>query len=260
MLSHYLRKSAKPPWAYPFTAVIPHYHSVQALTACLACLWRQSESPYVIVLDVGSPPECRPHLEHLRSDRVEIHYLCPHQSRHPYWYIAAALDSGLALSHTERVYLTHCDVFHKDRTWLETLKKQCDARMPVVGYEISPRDHWGDEWHGMVGHTSTMLYLPVIRRIGALFALDWTVSKHVGGWSKRGAFIDTEVGFNRLLRGSYIIPHLVGHDDNEPYYEDSRFVHLRSMTTRLHGREGQRDEQWQATYRRVITAALEGTL
>lgn len=262
MFGAWKRRPDVAPHQHTVTVCIPHLETIRILKASLACLRRQTLSPYYLIIDTGSNSDVAAELEQFRADDCEIHYLRPHACRHSSWPISVALDMAQALCQTERLYMTHADVFHKDPEWLASLATLCTARRPVVGYEMSPRSWATDAWQGMVGHTSTMIYMPTVRNIGAMWNVDEAMAR-IGGYGQaKAAWPDTETAFGLILRSVGIRPLLVGHETNDPYYEDDTLIHVRSYTSRRHNPDWQGPER-DAYYRRadeVIQAAIDGSL
>src|SRR5215213_11308991 len=51
-----------PPHSYRITAAIPHLDTIEPLKVCIEVLRSQSERPYIMVIDTGSPRKIRTEL------------------------------------------------------------------------------------------------------------------------------------------------------------------------------------------------------
>lgn len=218
------------PWEYQVTVNIPHLMTPEALGWVIKLLQAQTIKPYIHVVDTGSTPEVCKQLEALRDDDVEIHYIRGHAYLHKSFVIAAALDLSMALCQSEYLFFTQTDVFMQHRGVLKLFVSQCNEQRPVVGYEISPR--WNDRWHGMVGHTATIVHMPTMRDIGATWNMlrgeeSYDLPMDLGDFT-HGGWPDTETTFNEVLREHHIRNHFVGHDTNGGNYIDEHIRHCRS--------------------------------
>lgn len=240
------------PWQVNVACIVPHRDTPDMLELCLKSLAWQAEKSYVYIVDTGSRRETLDKISTFCSHTVKLITLPVQNWRHPSACIAAAIDAGMACVQTERCYLTHVDVYLRKKTWLAELAQRTDARHPVVGYEMSPRDWLTADWRGMVGHTSTMLYMPTVWTCG----LHWTMEHAfrllgqspamTAGWP------DTETGFNLLCRRERIEPLLVGHETNSIFYRDDVLEHHRHMPSCVvHGFPSEKDRaerfsRWEA--------------
>lgn len=224
----------KPPSAYRVTAAIPHLNTLDPLRACIQLLRHQSERPYIVVVDTGSPRAVCDKMEDvLRAEDVEIHYIRAHGYSHPVEPISIALDTAQSRCPTKYLFHTHADCFLRDRRLLEHWMKLCTANHPVLGYRMSPRDWITDDWEWMVGHTATLMFMPTIHRIGATWS--WQRSKSMGIGPKEGSepgreawWPDTESGINYTLREAGITPIFMGEDVNYERQTDAQIDHVRS--------------------------------
>jgi hypothetical protein len=201
---------------------MPH-HSTPELLAVAAKLWRV-QGVAVHVIETGPTPT---HIPGVLTTRLPAQPL----TAHPSDCIAAACQLAQDMCETEFLIQTHVDVLPKRRDLAVYLRSLCSAERPVVGYEMSPRDHVPGQlatlWRGMVGHSLTICHVPTLRerkivwdRATAMreFGLDLT---NFNNW-------DTEVTFNLCLRREGILPHLIGHDKNYDLLDDELHVHCRS--------------------------------
>ncbi len=223
----------KKPWDYKVTAVVPCLDTYEQVRICTRLLELQGEKPYVLIIDTGSSPEEYKKIESLRSDSVEVHSIRLNGVLHPSDFPAMAMDLAFTLCRTPFLYATHADCFAKRRDLISHLLTMCPEKSPVVGYEISPRNH--SDWHGMVSHTATMYHMETMDKIGF-------------GWSQRRLcnmydisdyrpspirpnWPDTEILGNYILRMYKITPHLIGSEKNFSRQDDDNIDHFRSYTS-----------------------------
>jgi hypothetical protein len=143
------------------------------------------------------------------------------------------MDFAFSACRTKYLYATHADCFLRRKDFLEYLIGICPQKSPVVGYEISPRKH--ADWKGMVSHTASMYYMPVMDKIGFGWSLrrlanyynivDYTPSPNRPGWP------DTEILGNYILRKNNISPYLIGKELNFTRKKDDNIDHIRSFTS-----------------------------
>ena len=224
---------ATKPWNYTVTAAIPVIDTYEQVEICIRLLNLQTIRPYILVIDTGSTPEEYAKIESLRSDNIEVHAIRLNGVLHPSDFPAMAMDLAFTLCRTPFLFATHADCFLKKRDFLESLLTLCPAKSPVVGYELSPRNH--SDWRGMVSHTATMYHMPSMDKIGF-------------GWSQRRLcnlydmedyrpnvlrpnWPDTEILGNYILRMYKVKPHLIGHDKNFQRQTDENIDHFRSFTS-----------------------------
>jgi hypothetical protein len=221
-------RSPRRPWHWRVSAVVPHLDTVEPLRACLDLLRLQTEPPYLLVVDTGSPPAVCAELEGLRAPDCEVHFVRGHGYIHSSGPVTVAMDLGQALCRTEFMYATHTDVFLKRRDYLAWLLAQCSAGCPAVGYEMSPRSWATDQWRGMVSHTASMFHVPTLRRLGVTWNMEH--SYELAGWVGKPAqgWPDTETGMNLVLRRAGVSPKLIGPETNYALHEDANLVHVRS--------------------------------
>lgn len=221
----------KKPWEYRSTAVIPHLDTLEYLTCLVELLRLQTEAPYIIIVDTGSPFNTCEQLEKLRSADVEIHYIRGNGYSHTSEPVAVALDLGMARANTPRIFLTHTDCFPMRRDALAWLGGQCDAITPVVGWEMSERSWLTDEWKGMVSHTFTMLHAPTMRRVGATWHMGRARDKlGLDAGYRSDGWPDTETGFAYCLRAAGVKVKLLGSEVNYERQITEWWDHARSLT------------------------------
>lgn len=225
----------KKPWRYLVTAAIPVMDTPDTLGVVIDILRLQSERPYVVVIDTGSLPEQFSQIERFRAEDVEIHSLRLNGVQHPSDFPAMAMDVAFTVCRTPYLFATHADCFLRKRSLLEELVQLCRERSPVVGYELSPRQH--KDWKGMFGHTCTMFDMAVMDQIGAGWSMRrlarlFGVTDHAPD-PRRPSWPDTELLLNYLVRERGIRPHLIGGEENSLRTRDDNIDHCRSLTSGL---------------------------
>lgn len=248
------------PWHRAITAALVHVDTPELLRVAVESLRCQTDRPHIIVVDAGSHARHRDAILSLEADDVELVLLRPRAWRATSQAVAAAMDCAFALTQTEFSFATHVDVFLKQRDLLESMRSQCDANTPIVGYQMSERPAWdSDLWRAMPSHTATLYHMPTMRSLGvhwsmlaAFDRLGIEPSQPPTGWP------DTEVNLGLALieagirRWDLGTPRpagrawlCLGPEANEPY-EDDRLQHVRSYTgVRIYGSgsENERREQ-----------------
>ena len=221
------------PWSYRVQVVIPHLDTPEPVELAVDLWRRQTVRPFICVIDLGSLDKHRERLAALQADDVEIHYLRGHGYRHPSEPCSVAQDLALARCQSDHQFNTHSDVFPRRRDLLEWFVNQCTAETPVVGYEISDRDHvkglQADVWRGMVGHTATALHVPTIKRHGITWDYERALIDGHGISRTNLSDFDTEIGFNLLCRRAGIVPRIVGTERNGVRTHDENIDHVRSF-------------------------------
>lgn len=228
--------AAKKPWEYRITAILPHLNTPDYLRVVIELLRLQTEQPYIVVVDTGSPFSVCDELEAMRSDDVEIHFVRGNGYGHASEPVCVALDLGFARANTPLMFLTHTDCFPVRRDALQWLADQCGPEAPVVGWEMSERSWLTDEWQGMVSHTFTMLHSATMRRIGASWhmgrardQLGIDAGRNTNGWP------DTETAFAYCLQDAHVAVKLLGQEVNFQRQTTDWWDHARSYTgTRLY--------------------------
>lgn len=157
-------KCRKKPWDYPVTAVIPVIDTIEELSYVIQLLRLQTIKPYIVVVDTGSTPENYQVIENMRADDLEVHCIRLNGVEHPSDFVAMAMDLAFSCCRTEYLFATHADCFLRKRDFLENMLLLTNKENPAVGYEISPRGH--KDWVGMISHTASMYYMPVMDKIG----------------------------------------------------------------------------------------------
>lgn len=229
------------PWDYEITAVIPVLDTYESLSICVQLLKLQTIKPYIIVIDTGSTEDNFKKIEKLRDHDLEVHSIRLNGVEHPSDFVSMAMDLGQSLCRTKYMFATHADVFLMKRNFLEKLHSICGdnqkdpKKYPVVGYEISPRQH--SDWKGMISHTASMYYLRILdkigfgwslRRLSALYDLpDYKPNPMRPNWP------DTEILGNVILRQNDIPTKIVGKENNFQRNKDENIDHCRSITSGL---------------------------
>ncbi len=216
----------------PVTINLPHRDTPDLLEAVLP-LWLLQTHPVVIdVVDTGSTPDNLPALKKIcaaAGPNVRLHLLQQRLWKHASEPVAIACELSQIFADTPRVLWSHVDVFPRRRDLVEHWASLCDSDTPVVGYEISPRDHvngWiASNWRGMLGHSLTMGYLPALRACGWSYA----VARDEFGLGEIALQTwDTEVTFNLCLQQAAINRRIIGHDLNYEHLVDEWHGHARS--------------------------------
>lgn len=216
----------------PVVINLPHRDTPELVRAVLPLWLNQSHPTLIDVVDTGSTPDnfallsriCAP-----LAPRVRLHRIALRTWSHFSEPVAIACELSQLYAETPRVLWSHVDVFPRSQDLVAYWSTLCNRTCPVVGYEISPRDHvpgWiSQNWRGMVGHSLTMGYLPSIR------ACSWSYSvarDEIGMSDEDLESWDTEVTFNLCLKQAGIVPEIVGHDVNLEYLVDEWHAHARS--------------------------------
>lgn len=223
--------ATKKPWHYPLTLCLPHLNTPELVELSLAMWQAQTIKPYILLIDTGSPEKVLADLELHRTENVEIHHVRGHGYLNSSEPVCVALDLAHALCRTQYLFHTHMDVFPRRRDTLEYYLSLCNEQTPVVGTEMSPRQGT-DRWKGTVSHTATMLFLPIIRKIGATWSLERFFDTE--GWPEPGivtmGWPDTESGFSVCLKEAGITPKLLGSEPNLARHANEWYDHARSYT------------------------------
>jgi hypothetical protein len=227
---------AKKPWEYRVTAVIPVIDTFESLRLCVETLRMQTEKPYIIVVDTGSERGNIERILDMHAEDLEVHCIRHNGTIHPSDPVSMAMDMAQSMCRTEYMFATHSDAFLVRRDYLEWLLSMCgeeeDGLFPVVGYEMSPRQH--DDWKGMVSHTATMYHVPTLDRIG----FGWSMRRlaSICGLDSQEAhpdrpnWPDTEILGNTILREHGIPTKIIGHESNFERNRDENVDHARSIS------------------------------
>jgi hypothetical protein len=226
---------SKKPWEYRVTAVVPFIDTVESLEICVKILRLQTERPYIILVDTGSMDENSERIRSMQSEDLEVHTLRINGMRHPSDSVCAAMDLAQSLCSTEYMFATHSDVFLVRRDYIEWLLGMCgegEGLFPIVGYEMSPRQH--DDWKGMISHTATMYHVRTLDRIG----FGWSMRRLASIYGltshepdpERPNWPDTEILGNLILRQHDIPTKIVGGEQNFQRNRDHNIDHCRSMS------------------------------
>ena len=223
------------PWQYKVTAVIPVLDTFETLKVVIDLLRLQTEKPFIVVVDTGSTPEQFEKIETLRAEDVEVHALRLNGVRHPSDFPAMAMDLAFTICRTPLMFATHADCFLRNRHLIQEMAELCETKSPVVGYELSPREH--KDWVGMVGHTCTMMDMGVMDDLNA----GWSIRRLARQFGMqnyepdpmRPNWPDTELLLNYTLRKNGITAHIIGHEENHVRNKDENIDHCRSLTAGL---------------------------
>jgi hypothetical protein len=223
------------PWEYEITAVIPVIDTHESLELCVALLRLQTVKPYIIVVDTGSTNENLTKIMAMHDEDLEVHCIRLNGTLHPSDPVCMAMDLAQSLCRTEYMFATHSDVFLRRRDLLEDMLGQCGdetGRFPVVGYEMSPRQH--DDWEGMISHTCTMYHTRTMDKIG----FGWSMRRLASMYGlnsqephpDRPNWPDTEILGNIILRQHEIDTKIIGKESNFQRNKDDNIDHCRSIS------------------------------
>lgn len=219
------------PWDYKVTVAIPFLGTLDTLKLCLECIKLQSIKSYIIIIDTGSDKSTCKKLETLRKENIEIHYLKLHGVLHPSDFATHAMNLAFNICRTEQIFSTHADCFLRNRYFIENLSNQCNKKNPVIGYQMTPRQH--TDWQWMVSHTATIYDMTVMDDIG----FDWNQRrlcrsfgiKHHKPDIERPSWPDADYLGNYILRKNNIKPTLIGKEDNFCRNKDENIDHVRGV-------------------------------
>jgi len=201
------------------------------LEVVIALLRAQSVRPYIVITDTGSRPENLERLEAMRAPDLELHSLRFSGNRHPSDPVAVACDLAFAMCRTEKIILTHDDVFLRQRTSLEQLLEMTCKSSPAVGFRMTPRDH--PLWTTTVAHSLACFHMPTMRRIGATWNLRRAAEMMGAEHDQRGRLgnaLDTETCLSLVLGEFGIKPLILGEEANFEQTIHPLARHLRTLT------------------------------
>lgn len=219
---------ARKPWEYRATAAIPHRNTPEFLELCIRLLERQSEQPYVVVIDTGSDEDSFRRVQALRCPGIEIHQVACHGTEDSFDAVCYAMDLATSICRTEYLWCLHSDCFVTNEDMLaELIEKSDGGKNPAIGYESSSANKH-EECKGMVSHTCTLLHMPTMHRIDASWSRSRleTQAKATG----REVVFDPEMALNYRLRDRGITPLILGPESTEGIETDANRIHLRSGT------------------------------
>ena len=230
---------ARKPWDYRVTAVIPVIDTFESLALCVDILRMQTERPYIVVVDTGSRRENIEKILDMHAEDLEVHCIRHNGTLHPSDPVSVAMDMAQSLCRTEYMFATHSDAFIMRRDFLGWLLSMCgeeeDGLFPVVGYEMSPRQH--DDWMGMISHTASMYHMPTMDRIGFGWSMRRLASicglENHDAHPDRPNWPDTEILGNMILRDHGVPTKIIGHESNFERNRDENIDHARSISLGL---------------------------
>ena len=199
---------AKKPWHYRVTAVVPHRGALERLERCLRFIARQSEQPYVMLIDTDGDDESFARVRALRSEAIEIHRVACHATEEYADAACFAMDLAMSACRTEYLWCLPSDCFVVNSNMLaQMLAMADDGRRPVIGYEsLSAAEH--PECQGMVSEACTLLHMPTMRR----FDVTWSRAGLAARAASAGqiAGLCPEISLNYRFRERGIEPLLLG--------------------------------------------------
>lgn len=222
-----------PPQKPTTTIIIPTASDSPTLMSVVDSHHRQTEPHATIIVDT-TPGETEPNYwieDTPLAKRPRFMAIRPLDNQPICSVITEAIDAAIAIATTKWIFLTHDDVWLKRENFLtELVALATTEHVPVVGYEMSPRDHVTEEWKGMVSHTATLLHRETINRL----QLRWNFTDALNATpeaERNKGWPDTETNFGRNLKIWSITPRWIGHETNEQHFEDHNIVHRRSLTS-----------------------------
>lgn len=227
---------ARKPWEYRVTAVVPAIDTFESLRLCVELLRLQTERPYIVVVDTGSTAPNLQKILDMHSEDLEVHCIRHNGTLHPSDPVSVAMDMAQSLCRTEYMFATHSDAFLRRRDMIEWMLSMCgeeeDGLFPVVGYEMSPRQH--DDWKGMVSHTCSMYHIPTLDRIGFGWSMRRLASmcglENQEAHPDRPNWPDTEILGNIILRENGVPTKIIGTERNFQRNKDDNIDHARSIS------------------------------
>jgi hypothetical protein len=209
----------KRPWHYRATVVIPHFGNDFRLLMNVIESWRlQTERPYILIYDTGTPPEHHASLRALASYDTEVHFCRWHGVRNIYDPVALVYNHGIMDCRTKHIIFTHNDLVPISQTIVGDLILSACEDTPVVGYESNP-------FPTLVGTQLTAAYMSVLDRIKAR-------------WEIIHSYTWVEEGFNRCLKQAGITPMFIGREKNGRS-KTPHFDHVGCfVTTKIYFKEG----------------------
>jgi len=223
----------KKPWDYKVTVAIPVLDTPDELELVVELLRLQTEKPFIFLIDTGSEPEICDRIQKMRAEDLEVQVLRLHGVEHPSDFVAMAMDLAFTCCRTDYLFATHADCFLRRRDFLEYMLNLTDENNPVVGYEISPRQH--NDWKGMISHTASMYHMPTMDKIG----FGWSIRRLCNLFGLKSKkpdpmkpnWPDTELLGNYILKSYKITPKLIGSEENFKPTIDGNIYHARTLTS-----------------------------
>jgi hypothetical protein len=232
------------PWQRRVTACLVHLDTPELLDLAVGMLRAQTLIPHIVVVDAGSRPHHVERVLAMEAEDLEVALLRPRGWRATSQPVATAMDVAFAMVQTELAYCTHVDVFPKTRRLVEDLASLCTSSVPLVGYQMSPRELWlDDSWRDIPSHTATMVRMDLVERLGLRWSM-LAAFRRLGLHPQQPAsgFPDTEVHIGLQLREAGVrrwdvgteqpegpVWACLGPEPNEPY-ETELLAHARSYT------------------------------
>lgn len=215
--------------------MVPVIDTFDSLRICVEILRLQTVKPYIIIIDTGSSQENLENIMSLHDEDLEVHCVRVNGTLHPSDTVCMAMDLAQSLCRTKYMFATHSDVFLMRRNFLESLLSICGdelGKYPVVGYEMSPRQH--DDWKGMISHTATMYHVRTLDKIG----FGWSMRRLAAIYDlesqephpERPNWPDTEILGNLILRQNEIRTKIIGSESNFQRNKDENIDHARSIS------------------------------
>lgn len=222
----------RPAFPYRVTAVIPHRDTPDLLRLCIRFLERQTERPYIMVVDTGSRDELLHGVLAMRGEGIEVHQISCHGHDQAVASVSYAMDLALAACRTEWLWCLHSDCFMTNREALTVMLSRAEGGAnPVVGYELPP-SHNGDQ-RGMISHTCTLFHVPTLDRLN----VTWSMRRFARQENDANGHLppSPETVVNHRLHDAGVTPVLLGSERAHGVEIDAHRVHLRAATARRVG-------------------------
>lgn len=229
--NRYMSQRARKPWDFDLEVSMPHYESLETLPTVIELLRTQTIRPFISIIDCGSSEETCKKLEAMRADDLEIHYHRFNGVRHISDFPATACDFAFSICRSAKLILMHTDVFLRAIDSLETMTDMCGKASPVIGFQMTPREHPG--WKTAITHTFSVFHMEQMRRIGATWSLpracEMLGCEH-SMTSEMGNMLDTETAISMVLQRAGIKPLFIGTEENFQMTRHPLVHHVRSFT------------------------------
>jgi hypothetical protein len=227
----YMSQRKLKPWDFDLEVSMPHFESLNTLPTVIDLLRTQTVRPFISIIDCGSSTETCLELEKMRNDDLEIHYHRFNGVRHVSDFPATACDFAFSSCRSEKLILMHTDVFLRSIDALETMLEMCSKTTPVVGFQMTPREH--PAWKASITHTFSVFHMEQMRKLGATWGLpracDMLNCEH-SMTSAMGNMLDTETAISMVLQRAGIKPMFIGTEQNFEMTRHPLIHHVRSLT------------------------------
>lgn len=224
----------RPPFPHRVTAVIPHRDTPDLLRLCIRFLERQTERPYIMVIDTGSRDDLLHGVLAMRSETTEIHQIACHGPDQIVASISHALDLGLSACRTDWMWCLHSDCFVTDRHMLEDmLALGGGGDFGAIGYRAPHGLSFGADGAGLLSSTCTLYHVPTLDR----HEISWSIrrSERRAEGNGQPSFITPELAAHSRLRERGVATFFIADEQPQGVEIDAHRVHLRAATARRIG-------------------------